>query len=221
MDSLHDKSQGNYRRMSIEGHRRPLPDDKWPYEEHPDSPNYKPYGIKQPKFERHIFISRDQILYDIEAQISMMSRARRKEDGTEDETFTNATQQYQQQFYRWIDKHIGVAKSAMSAFILEKFKTTKMNSISQNEEVDITLLMPEWYDDTVFDQLCQAVHDYVVNAALFEFFSLTLIVPTRYSVANDPATEMKMRQMNDALSDIRKYVNASRPGTVRKPYKPF
>lgn len=221
MDSLHDKSQGNYRRMSIHGHQRPQPDDNWPYPEHPDSPNYKPYGIKKPKFERHIFIGREQILYDIDAQVSMMARTRRKDDGTEDETFTNATTQYQQQFYRWIDKHIGIAKSAMSAFVLEKFKTTKMNSIEQNDEVDITLLMPDWYDDTVFDQLCQAVHDYVVNATLFEFFSLTLIVPTRYSVANDPATEIKMREMNEALSDIRKYVNASKPGTIRKPYKPF
>lgn len=221
MDSLHDKSQGNYRRMSIQGHRRPQPADNWPYPERPDCPDYPHYGIKKPKFERHIFIGRDEIMYDVEAQVSMMSKARRKDDGTEEETFTNATTQYQQQFYRWIDKHIGIAKSTMSAFVLENHRTTKMNSISQKDEVDITLLMPEWYDDTVFEQLCQAVHDYVVNATLFEFFSISLLVPSRYSVSADPATLVKQQQMNDALSDIRKLVNASKPGSIRKPFKPF
>ena len=168
MDSLHDKSQGAYKKIPLHGHRPPQPPDNWPYQTRPNNGFDPQYGIKNPKFERHIFISRDQIMYDIDAQVSMMARARRKEDGTEDDTFSNATTLYQQQFYRWIDKHIGIAKSAMSAFVLENYKTTKMNSISQKEEVDITLLMPEWYDDTVFEQLCSAVHDYVVSATLFE-----------------------------------------------------
>ena len=144
----------------------------------------------------------------------MMNESRRKDDGTEDDTKANATTKYQQQFFRWIDNYIGKAKSVMSAFVLEKFKTTAMNSISQKEEVDITLLFPEWYDDTVFEQLCSAVHDYVVNATLYEYFSLTLS-------AKDPVTATKQEQMNDALNDVRKYVNASKPGSVRKPFKPF
>ena len=152
---------------------------------------------------------------------SVMARARREKDGAEDDTFANATENYKQQFYRWIDKHIGIAKSVMSAFVLEKYRRTKMNSISQVDEVDITLLFPEWYDDTVFEQLCSAVHDYVVNATLFEFFSISLLVPYKNGVTQDPATIVKQQQMNDALSDVRKYVNASKPGRIRKPYKPF
>jgi hypothetical protein len=214
MDSLHDKSQGNYRRMTVQGHRRPQPDDNWPYPQRPDKPNFKPYGIKKPKFERHVFISRDQIFYDLDAQISIVNGSRRKEDGTEDEKMASATTQYRQQFYRWIDNYIGKAKSVMSAFVLERFKTARLNSISQEEEVDITLLMPEWYDDTVFDQLCQAVHDYVVNGTLYEYFTLTLSL-------KDPVTASKMEMMNDALNDVRKYIQASKPGAVRKPFKPF
>ena len=144
----------------------------------------------------------------------MVNNARRKDDGTEDDTRANATTTYQQEFYRWIDKYIGKAKGVMSAFVLEQLKTTKMNSISQKEEVDITLLVPEWYDDTVFDQLCDAVHDYVVNAALYEYFSLALS-------AKDPVTASKKEMMDDALGDVRKYVNASKPGRVRKPQNPF
>ena len=214
MDQLHDKSQGAYKPIPLHGNRPPQPDDNWPYHNHPTTPNDKEFGIKNPKFERHIFISRDQIFYDLDAQIGMMNESRRKDDGTEDDTKTNATQKYQQQFYRWIDSHIGKAKSVMSAFVLEKARTAKMNSISQKEEVDITLLFPEWYDDTVFEQLCSAVHDYVVNATLYEYFSLTLS-------AKDPVTLSKQEMMNDALGEVRKYVNASKPGTIRKPFKPF
>ena len=214
MDSLHDKSQGAYKTIPLHGNRPPQPNDNWPYHNYPTTPNDREFGIRNPKFERHIFISREQIFYDLDAQIGMMNESRRKDDGTEDDTKANATTKYQQQFFRWIDNYIGKAKSVMSAFVLEKFKTTKMNSISQKEEVDITLLFPQWYDDTVFDQLCSAVHDYVVNATLYEYFSLTLSV-------KDPVTVSKKEMMDDSLGDIRKYVNASKPGSIRKPLNPF
>lgn len=218
MDKYIEHEQGKYKPVR---HGQPLPQDNWPYNERPDSPDYKPFADKAPKFERHIFIMRDQLLYDIDAQIGMMATARRNPDGTEENTFSNATTTYRQQFYRWIEKHIGIAKGVMSAFLLEKFKTTKLDNISQEQEVDITLLMPEWYDDTVFDQLCQAVHQYVVDATLYEFFSIALLVPTRRSVAEDPATIVKRQQMAQDLQDIRKYVNASKPGRIHKILKPF
>lgn len=213
---LHE--QGRYRQIVPDN---PKPDDNWPYHNHPTTPHDREFGIKNPKFERHIFIRRDQILYDIDAQISMMSKARRRDDGTEDDTFSNATQTYQQQFYRWIDKHIGIAKNKMQSFVLEKFKTTKMDSISQAEEVDIELLMPEWWDDTIFDQLVAAVHDYVVNATLYEFFCISLVAPSRYGVSQDPATLVKQQQMNDGLEEIKKLANSAKPGRIRKPFKPF
>lgn len=214
MDKLHDKAQGAYKPIPHHGYQPPQPPDNWPYAGQPNTPVDPQYGIKNPKFERHLFISRDQIFYDLDAQIGMMNESRRKEDGTEDDTVTNVTTKYKQQFFRWIDTYIGKAKGVMSAFVLEKSRTSKMNSISQKEEVDITLLFPAWYDDTVFEQLCSAVHDYVVNATLFEYFALTLSV-------KDAVTLSKQEMMNDALSDVRKLVNASKPGAVRKPYKPF
>jgi hypothetical protein len=213
MDSLHDKSQGAYKTIPLHGNRPPQPNDNWPYHHYPTTPNDKEFGIRNPKFERHIFISREQIFYDLDAQIGMMNESRRKDDGTEDDTKANATTKYQQQFFRWIDNYIGKAKSVMSAFVLEKFKTTKMNSISQVEEVDIELLMPEWWDDTIFDQLCQAVHDYVVNATLAEYFTLRPDL-------NDLIV-MKREAANDNLNDVKKLANSSKPGRIRKPLKPF
>ena len=124
MDLLHNKKQGGYKRVAhVEyPYGKPQPPDNWPYHNQPNNGNDRQYGIKSPKFERHLFISRDNILFSIDAQLGMMAKTRRKPDGTEDDTMTNATTTFQQEFFRWIDKHIGVAKSVMSAFVLEQFK---------------------------------------------------------------------------------------------------
>jgi hypothetical protein len=192
----------------------PQPNDNWPYHNHPTTPHDREYGIRNPKFERHIFISRESVMFAVDAQIQMVAETRRKDNGTEDDRLTNATTKYQQMFISWFNKHIGKAKSKMQSFVLEKFKTTNMNNIKDKEEIDIELLMPHWWDDTVFDQLTESVNDYVTNALLQEFFTVTL-------TSKDPVTIDKASLAADALNDIRKYANASKPGTIRKRLNPF
>lgn len=192
----------------------PKPDDNWPYHNHPHSGHDPQYGIKSPKFERHIFIRRDQVFFDIDAQLAILSGARKNPDGTENDALTNATTKYQQLFYRWIDTHVGEAKTTMSAFVLEKFRETAMNSIKDREEVDITLLMPEWYDDTTFQQLTDTVHAYVVAATMYDYLSVFL-------TSKDPVTLDKKEQKAEALADIKKLINAAKPGRIKKIQKPF
>jgi hypothetical protein len=211
MEKYKAHEQGRYKPLAP---TRPLPDDNWPYPRHPNNGNDTLYGNKSPKFERHLYILKDQILYDIEAQIAIISSARRNEQGQEDDKLSSATTTYKTLFQRWIEKHIGIAKSTMSAFVLERFKTTSTNIVKNKDEVDIELLMPEWYDDTVFEQLTQAVQEYVVNATLFEFLTLTL-------TSKDPVTVDKKVIADETLNDIRKYVNAAKPGRIKKPFNPF
>lgn len=205
------RNEKGYRPFSV---NPPLPEENWPYRHHPDSPNDRQFTYKAPKFERHIFIRKDQVFFDLDSQLGIISLSRKKQDGTVDDTLTNATTAYRQMFYRWIDKHIGIAKGVMSAFVLDKFKTTSMNSISDKDEIDIELLMPGFWDDTVFDQLTNAVHDYVVNATLFEYFAISL-------TSKDPVTVDKRQLMIEALSDVKKYVNAAKPGFVEKRKSPL
>ena len=61
---------------------RPAPDDNWPYRRRPQSGDDPQYGVKRPKMERHLYIRRDQVLYDIDAQIGMLSDGRRQSDGS-------------------------------------------------------------------------------------------------------------------------------------------
>ena len=193
---------------------RPEPDDNWPYRNRPNSGDDRQYGIKSPKFERHLFIRRDQVFFDIDAQLSMIADARKAPDGTTDDTITNATTKYQQMFYRWIDSHIGEAKTTMSAFVLEKFKETAMNSIKDKDEIDITLLMPEWYDDTTYQQLCDKVHEYVVASTLYDFCKMRF-------TSKDPVTVDMDHQKTASQFEIKKLANMAKPGRISKPFKPF
>lgn len=211
MDKARLHEQGKWKPIDFQ---RPQPDDNWPYQRNPRSGNDPQYGVKSPKFERHIFIRRDQIFFDIDAQLSMIADARKKEDGTQDDTITNATTKYQQMFYRWIFSHIGDAETVMSAFVLEKFRETAMNYIWEKDEVDIALLVPEWYDDTTFQQLCDKVHEYVVSATMADFCKMRF-------TSKDPVTIDKVHDTEEARNEVRKLVNMSKPGTISKPFKPF
>ncbi len=203
--------RGKYKPIKTD---KPLPNDNWPYHGHPNTPYDPQFGIKNPKFERHIFIRRDQYMCDIDSQLQIVAMSRRSKEGVEDDRMTSATSQFQAQFYRWIDKHIGLAKVKMQTFVLENYKEVTMNSIVDKEEVDIELLMPEWWDGTVFEQLKNAVHDYIVNAVLYEYFLLTL-------TSKDPVTKDKYDCAQENLSDIKKFSNSAKPGVIRKPFKPF
>ena len=214
MAKLHSKEQGGYRPIPLKGFRPPQPPDNWPYNGYPTTPNDPEYGIKNPKFERHIFIRSDQIFFDIDSQLGMVAKARRTADGKEDESISDATTTFRSMFVRWIDTYIGKAKTIMSTIVLEKFRETEMNSIKDNDEVDIALLVPDWYDDTTFKQLCDAVHNYIVNGTLREYFTLTL-------TSKDPVSADKNTMMAEGESEIRKLANFSKPGSIRKTQNPF
>ena len=74
--------------------------------------------------------------------------------------------------------------------------------------------MPEWWDDTIFDQLNDAVNNYIVNAILQEYFTVSL-------TSKDVVTVDKAALAADALSDIRKLANASKPGSIKTHLAPF
>ena len=213
-EKLHSKEQGAYRPIPLQGNNPPKPNDRWPYHNHPTTPHDPEFGIKDPKIEKRIFIRSDQVFYDIDAQLGIIAKARRKSDGTEDDSIAQATTMFRPMFVRWIDTYIGKAKAIMSAFVLEQYRETIMNSIKDKEEVEITLLLPEWYDDTTFPQLCDAVHNYVVNGTMQEYAKLSF-------TSKDPMTVDKYNDMIFGESEIRKLCNAAKAGYIHKKYKPF
>lgn len=211
MDILHDEKQGGYKPFHPQN---PMPPDNWPYREKPRNGNDRQYGYKNPKFERHIYVRKDQIMADINMQLDMIAKSRRKPDGTEDDAFTNATTTYEGQFMRWIDSHLGILKGVLSAYLLEKFRTSRLNSISTVDEIDLELRMPEYWDDTVFESLSAAIQNYMVNAVMSEYLVISL-------TSKDPVTQDKSAMAHDALLDVKRFANAAKPGRIHKKLDPF
>lgn len=170
----------------------------------PNKPN-------QPKI---LFLRRDQILGDISTQIQIISESRLTDKGTEISMLKNATERFSSQFARWINTYLDKAKSRMAAYIMEPPRKATMNDVIEWEEKTIHLSFPWYWNPATFDQLSGAVHDYIVNSCLYEFFSLAL-------TSKDPVTMDKQILAEDANSMIKHCCVSSLPGTQRKKLQPF
>lgn len=144
----------------------------------------------------------------------MVARVRRNGDGSADDSLIQAVDSNTGVLNRWIDKYVNLAKGRMSAFILEPYRRTKSDVLKTDDEIDIELQMPWSWDDTLFQPLTQAVHDYVVNGVMYELFSLLL--PPKEHVVN-----VKQIDMDQSYDDIKRCVCAVKPGILRKPMQPF
>lgn len=183
-------------------------------------PSENPFMPKRPRpihghHTKHIFIQASQLFYDIDAVTGMIGRARRSENGVQDNTLpTSENDSYRPMFYRWFDKYLRNAESRMQAFVLKPVRVAQMNTLTEWDEKEITLLVPDYWDDTCYEDLVNAIHTYIVNGALYEYLSLTL-------TSKDPVTLDKQMQMEDAYDDIKKYICSTKPGSVKRPMKPF
>lgn len=182
---------------------RPVPDPFMP------RPPQKEYG----HVTKHIFIQSDQLFYDIDAVTGLLDRASRSIHGTP-EVATSESDTYRPMFFRWFDKYIGKAEECMSAFVLKLDGIAKMNLLKEWQEREIALLMPDYWDATVYDSLVQAVHQYIVSGALYEYFSITLS-------SKDPRTVDRREQLDEYYDMMRSLVCRVIPGSVHRHLKPF
>lgn len=185
----------------------------WPYHRHPTGPNDEIFG-GHPYFERHLYLSREQIKFDVASQAAVISRTRRTPDGKEDNALTDIAEQYGGMIDRWTDKYVNLAKGRMAAYILEPHMRVGNDTLKQEDEIDIELQVPDFWDDTMWQPLVQAVHDYIVNGIMYELFALTL--PPKEHIIN-----VKREDMEESFADIKMYICSSKPGSVRKPLQPF
>lgn len=165
--------------------------------------------------EKHIYLLKDQILYDIDAQTLIVMRARRdatKADNTN--IGTDEADRLRPLLHRWIDKYTDYVRTALSPYARNAQSVGSMNDIKMWKERDIELQMPDYWNESVYPMLVNAVHDYIVNGTLYDYFSLNLSI-------NDPVTIAKREAMDEALLKIKQYANTVMPGQVRKPLQPF
>ena len=173
-------------------------------------------GKSETTVEKHIYLLKDQILYDIDAETLIVTRARRDAATKVDNnvTATDEADRLRPLLHRWIDKYTDYVRTALAPYARNAKSVGSMNDIKMWKERDIELQMPEYWNESVYPMLVNAVHDYIVNGTLYDYFSLNLSI-------NDPVTVSKREAMDDALLKIRQYANTVIPGSVRKPLQPF
>lgn len=193
MDLLHNENQGGYRPMRMEQAN----DDCRPCE------GRRVYNI---------YIIREQLMYDIEAQLMIIARSRRNGNGVQDNLFLR-TENIQPMLNRWVDKYAAMAEARMQAYILKEFSTATTDGINDKSELHFHLAMPMSWDETVFSQLKQAIHDYLVSGVMYEYLSLTL-------TTKDPVT-LSQREQNELLYQDIKRLACAIKGRVRKAMHPF
>lgn len=161
---------------------------------------------------KHVFILADQVFYDVDATTGMLARSRA---GQIPETFaTQESDGYRPMFYRWLDKYVKKVEARVGAFLLTPAHITRTNELKQWAEKELILTMPDYWDDTVYEDLVSAIHRYLVDGVLYEYYTITL-------TSKDPVTVDKYQQLEDDYDDIKNYVCSTKPGSVAKIKKPF
>lgn len=184
------------------------------------SPTPNPFLPRPPKRghtydDKHIFIYASQLWYDIDATTNMVGRARRGSETNQDSTVpTSEKDQERPLFYRWFDKYLQKAEGILAAYVMKPQGTVRDNALKEWDEKELTLRMPDYWDDTRYEHLTKAIHDYIVTGALYEYFALTL-------TSKDPLTVDKLSQLDDAELEITGAANATKAGTMVHTLKPF
>lgn len=161
-----------------------------------------------------LFIRQDQLLDDIQNQITIVADIRLNQDGTPNHALANAGERYSYQFVRWINKYLLLTKSRMAAYIVTIERKASMNAQREWDETVIHLAFPDSWNSTTFENLSDAVHQYIVNGVLFEFFTLTF--STRDAITAD-----KISIMDEASREIKHCCVSQKPGAARKTLHPF
>lgn len=176
----------------------------------------EPHGRLQRgnKLDKHLFLDKANILYDIDAMTSLVSRSRRDANNPDDTLATSESDRYRPMLDRWIEKYTQQMKARLKAYIKTPMRIASMNDLKTWKECEIILTFPPSWNDTVYESMVSAIHDYIVNGVLYEYFSLTL-------TSKDPVTIDCQQKMNDSYMAMKNYACAVIPGTVHKPLQPF
>lgn len=179
-----------------------------PHSPHPQHPDHNKFT------DRSLFIRYDQLFDDISTQIDITADMRPNPDGTPNRVLANATTRYASQINRWIDKYLLLAKSRMAAFVVTFDRRSTMNANREWDEVEIHLRFPLTWNATTFQNLSDAVHQYIVNSVLMEFFVLAF-------TSKDPITADKMSLSDSAYAEIKHCCVSQIPGASHKTLHPF
>ena len=153
----------------------------------------------------NISIKADEALNAIHAEVIKVSKAKPTKDGRPDITFQTSEIEGEALLLRYMSQAAKRVAERLAAY-LTSYGTT-------NEEYkrlfQYSITMPEKWMESI-DQLCEEIHDFIVNAALAEWFKTVL--PDYAAIFKDTAYE--------ASANIKHSISV-RIGGLKKPLQPF
>ncbi len=169
---------------------------------------------RKDKGRRVIIIRKDQIFYDIEAELGLVAKVRRNEHGVDAQIGTDDADQYRPLINRWIGAAANKAKDRMRVYVVNVEQKVGVDSFADWEEMRIELSTPEYWDSRVWTTLVDAVHNYIVASVLHRYYAKTL---TEQDTLTISAREDEERRYNE----IKYCINSYKRDSIHKPFKPF
>lgn len=116
-----------------------------------------------------------ELIYDIQNKTYITGRSRQTGNNFEEvaNMQANDDDENANQIVRSIQNAYGLAKSKLSEFIEESETTGSNELISSEDNITVTLKMPGNYNESTVESISSAVHRFIVNTAVGEWFSMT------------------------------------------------
>lgn len=116
-----------------------------------------------------------ELIYDIQNKTYLTGRS--LSNGTNQEFVANMQanddDENANQILRSIANAFSTLKSKLSDYIEEDGTTTKNTLINSSDDLILVLKMPSNYNQSANDTLASAIHQYIVNIAIGDWFTIT------------------------------------------------
>lgn len=116
-----------------------------------------------------------ELIYDIQNKTYITGRSRKNGNNFEEvaNMQANDDDENANQIVRSIQNAYSIAKIKLSEYI-EESATTGSNELASSEKnITVTLKMPGNYNESTVETITSAVHRFIVNTAIGEWFSMT------------------------------------------------
>ena len=160
----------------------------------------------------HLYFLRSQIINDLESQLMIITRGRKRE-GLQDNQL-DSVEKFSNQFNRWIDTYIGNAKKPLARYIVEDSVSGVTNLVDRGDEIDIRLKVGDWWNNSVLKMLNKKIHDYVVNGLLYKYLGLYFGGRDEYVISLGKDLELFEREIKNLMLSYK-------AGSVQKQFHPF
>lgn len=160
----------------------------------------------------HLYFLRTQLMSDVMFQLRIITRGRRQEDNQDNGL--ELTDDLKYMFNGWIDKYIALAKKPMSRYLRETPVHGVTSITKEGDDIDIHLVIGDWWNQNVLGLLSNKVRDYVVSGLMYEYLQL-------YFGASNDIVQSKVKDLALSLDDIKNLMLSYKAGSVQKQFHPF